>query len=50
MRSAGLAETAKTRLGVEADCSAWCRLSRIPDPPGEVGKAVGRAPVRYSLP
>lgn len=46
MGSSGLAKTAKTRFGVEADCVAWCRISRIPDPPAEVRKAAGGAPVR----
>lgn len=46
MRSAGLAKTARTRLGVDADCAAWCRISRIPEPPAEVREAAGGAPVR----
>ncbi|MDU0255482.1 hypothetical protein RVN83_20555 [Streptomyces sp. PU10] len=46
MRSTGLAKVAKTRLGLAADCAAWCRISKIPEPPAEVRKAAGGAPVR----
>ncbi|WP_030145330.1 hypothetical protein [Streptomyces violaceorubidus] len=46
MRSTGLAKVAKTRLALEADCAAWCRISKIPEPPSEIRKAAGGAPVR----
>ncbi|MFF4472959.1 hypothetical protein ACFYZ3_25745 [Streptomyces sp. NPDC001599] len=46
MRTTGLAKVAKTRLGLEADCAAWCRISRVPGPPADVHEAAGGAPVR----
>ncbi|WP_159107025.1 hypothetical protein [Streptomyces coelicoflavus] len=46
MRSTGLAKLAKTRLGLAADCAAWCRISKIPEPPAEVREAAGGAPLR----
>jgi hypothetical protein len=49
MRSSGLAKTAKTRLGLEAECAAWCRITRIPDPPADVRKAAGGTPIRPAL-
>lgn len=46
MRSTGLAKVAKTRLALEADCAAWCRIGKIPEPPSEIRRAAGGAPLR----
>ena len=41
MRRARLARTASTRLGLEADCAAWCRITRIPRPPADLVRVAG---------
>ncbi|MER7178278.1 hypothetical protein ABT404_02075 [Streptomyces hyaluromycini] len=38
--------TVRDRLGVTPDAAAWCTIGKIPEPPGEVHRAAGSAPLR----
>ncbi|MFK0109191.1 hypothetical protein [Streptomyces sp. NPDC091217] len=41
-----LTERVQSRLGVPAECAVWCRIGKIPEPPAEVHRAAGSAPLR----
>ncbi|MGW5654071.1 hypothetical protein [Streptomyces humi] len=38
--------TIRNRLGVTPDAAAWCTIGKIPEPPAEVHRATGSAPLR----
>ncbi|WP_150133693.1 hypothetical protein [Streptomyces hyaluromycini] len=38
--------TIRDRLGVTPDAAAWCTIGRIPEPPDEVHRVAGSAPLR----
>ncbi|MFG3017944.1 hypothetical protein ACGFZQ_05230 [Streptomyces sp. NPDC048254] len=44
-----LAGRIQSRLGVPAECAAWCRIGKIPTPPKDVHRAAGDGPLRPAL-
>lgn len=44
--STSIDRTIRDRLGVTPDAAAWCTIGKIPEPPAEVHRAAGSAPLR----
>ncbi|MFD4261024.1 hypothetical protein ACFWR9_26210 [Streptomyces sp. NPDC058534] len=44
-----MTKAARSRLGIQAECAAWCRIAKIPKPPGNLHSAAGGGPLRPAL-